>query len=161
MCAKNYFTRNAFRRVPARSSSFDNLATFKRYHPAIFGAHLTKYELKISAKMSSPASRRSQRNSVSVTPQRSPRHSQQAPSSARSAQQTGSHATPRASRQNNIAASSPLLYHSSPLNGAQLTAGADEANGASRMNISSPLRQTSVADSTPRGRVPAPGGMKS
>jgi len=120
-----------------------------------------KYGFRTSAKMSSPASRRSQRKSVSATPQRSARSSQQAPSPARSAQQNGSQATPRASRQNNIAASSPLIYHSSPLNGAQPAAGADEANEASRMNISSPPRQMSVADHTPRGRVQALGGMES
>lgn len=111
--------------------------------------------------MSSPASRRSQRNSVSATPQRSARSSQQAPSPVRSAQQNGLQATPRASRQHNIVASSPLIHQSSPLNGAQPSAGAAEANGATRINISSPLRQASVADNTPRGRVQAPGGMES
>lgn len=156
MCAKNHFTHDAFRRVPARSLWFDKLAILNSPHSVISSANL-----KYSTKMSSPASRRSQRNSVSATPQRSARSSQQAPSPARSAHQNGSQATPRASRQNNIAASSPLIYHSSPLNGSQPTAGADEANGASRMNISSPLRQMSVADNTPRGRVQAPGGMKS
>lgn len=116
--------------------------------------------------MSSPAPRRSQRNSASATPVRPTRNSQQIRSSPmvpdRSRdQETPSTApgqaqgqeTPRASRQP-VLSSSPLFFHSSPVNG---PAGAN-VTGNGRMDISSPLRQTSLADSTPRQRLQAPGG---
>ncbi|KAL8826345.1 MAG: hypothetical protein Q9191_003859 [Dirinaria sp. TL-2023a] len=117
--------------------------------------------------MSSPASRRSQRNSISGTPARSTRSSQPVNSPARSAQQNHSQATPRALRSNNVASSSPLFFDSSPVNGAPTANGARNFNGATGatnangMDISSPLRQMSVADSTPRGRMQGGGAESS
>ena len=107
--------------------------------------------------MSSPASRRSQRNSASVTPAHSTR-------SNRTAHPHGSQATPRASRQPNIPSSSPLFFNSSPSHGIVAAEGANGTNGINGLNggggidVSSPLRQMSVADITPRGRAQAPGG---
>lgn len=113
--------------------------------------------------MSSPASRRSQRNSQSATPARISRTSQQPPSSpaaavaprqATSEQQDANQGTPRVSRQN-VPSSSPLFFRSSPVNGDAT------AHGADRMDISSPLRQASGAednDGTPRGRPQPPDG---
>ncbi|KAF2835085.1 MCM-domain-containing protein [Patellaria atrata CBS 101060] len=105
--------------------------------------------------MSSPASRRSQRNSA--TPRRNPLSSQAPQSSPAGADQQlrfeasqasghgGSQATPIASRlRQNIASSSPLFFNSSPANGS------GAANGAPP---SSPLRQRSDVtdgDRTPR-----------
>ena len=122
--------------------------------------------------MSSPAARRSQRNSLSATPARSNRNSLQPPSSpvaamapnqtqaqagltAASSLQRQSQGTPRAS-QHNIASSSPLFFRSSPANGTNLP------NANDGMEISSPLRQApSMAgdDNTPRGRAQPPHGM--
>ena len=120
--------------------------------------------------MSSPASRRSQRNSLTATPTRAARNSLQPPSSlavmaqeqsqpqqngAASHQHIQSPGTPRASQQN-MAASSPLFFRSSPVNGAA------NANENERMEISSPLRQASSVpdnDGTPRGRAPPPNGQ--
>ena len=117
--------------------------------------------------MSSPASRRSQRNSLTSTPARSTRNSQllgggptaisrQAPPPnhdiASTSPQADLQATPRASRQN-VALSSPLFFRSSPANGVA------DANMNDGMNISSPLRKTSIAGSTPRGRPQAVGGI--
>ena len=120
------------------------------------------------AEMSSPASRRSQRNSLTATPRRAARNSLQPSSPAVAAQeqsqppqneaprhqQSQSPGTPRASQQN-IAASSPLFFRSSPVNGAA------NINGPERMEISSPLRQASSIpdnDGTPRDRAAPPNG---
>ncbi|KAI4229578.1 MAG: hypothetical protein L6R36_000736 [Xanthoria steineri] len=89
--------------------------------------------------MSSPASRSSRRKSASATPVRSARNSQQVASSPATA--VGQ--SPRQPAQ-----SSPLFYRSSPVNGND-PHGATAAN----MNVSSPLRQSSTAGSTPRARV--------
>ncbi|KAI9701794.1 MAG: hypothetical protein M1836_001138 [Candelina mexicana] len=115
--------------------------------------------------MSSPASRRSQRDSLSGTPKRASTRSQQPPSSpVVGPEQGGSQTfpqnspskqrppqgTPRGARQN-VVSSSPLFFQSSPANGASAPTG-------QRMEISSPLRQESNAtdgDRTPRaGRLP-------
>lgn len=112
--------------------------------------------------MSSPASRRSNRNRQSATPVHStvgnnavggstqpPSPNQETNPEIPRAQRT-----PRASRQA-PPASSPLFYgSSSPANGGNRPI-SDE-----RMDISSPLRQTSFADreATPRPRAPPPGG---
>ncbi|CAF9906923.1 MAG: hypothetical protein HETSPECPRED_006994 [Heterodermia speciosa] len=106
--------------------------------------------------MSSPASRRAQWNSASATPARSTR-------SNRTAQLNGSDATPRASHRNNIPSSSPLFFNSSPAGVAtnpNRVNAANDLNSQSetgKMGISSPLRQMSVTDSTPRGGGQAPG----
>ncbi|SLM36042.1 dna replication licensing factor mcm4 [Lasallia pustulata] len=117
--------------------------------------------------MSSPSSRRSQRNSLTATPRRAARNSLQPPSSPAVAaqeqsqppqneaprhQQSQSPGTLRASQQN-VAASSPLFFRSSPVNGAV------NINGTERMEISSPLRQASSIpdnDGTPRDRAAPP-----
>lgn len=95
--------------------------------------------------MSSPASRRGRppRSTASSTP-RSTR-SQQVSSTPQS-NANGSQATPRASRrlqnENTVPSSSPLMYQSSSPVRAEQT----------RMDISSPIRESSVADgeTTPR-----------
>ena len=103
--------------------------------------------------MSSPASRRSQRNSQAGTPRRSARRTQQPPSSppGSDAQLPGGPATsqssntPKTSRRN-IVTSSPILFSSSP---------APRPAAAGRMEISSPTQQASDAadgDRTPRAR---------
>lgn len=100
--------------------------------------------------MSSPASRRSNRNRQSATPVRSPLGNK----SPIQPEEPRAQTTPRASRQA-PPASSPLFYgSSSPANGG------DRPVSNERMDISSPLRQTSFADreSTPRPRAPPPGG---
>ena len=164
---KNHFTRKRARRwrVPKRfhQISFD-----------YFNSHLfvvsccTNNNHSSSAAMSSPVSRRSNRNSPSATPVRSARNSEQlanspAPGSAlasaprnpetasASVHESHSHGTPRASRQT-LASSSPLFFRSSPSN-----AGA-RATAQDRMDVGSPLGQTSIAGSTPRGRLQPPGG---
>lgn len=125
--------------------------------------------------MSSPANRRSQRNSNSATPRRSARNSQvpqsspfvgpgsdeQLRSETSEAPQRNapSQATPRASggRQQNFAMSSPLFFRSSPVNGAA----AGTALNRNRIEISSPLRQTSNAfdgDRTPKASGQTVGG---
>ena len=112
--------------------------------------------------MSSPTSRRSNRNRQSATPVRSPLGNNAAggssqppsPNQETAPQEPRAQTTPRASRQA-PPASSPLFYgSSSPANGGNLPASNE------RMDISSPLRQTSFADrdSTPRPRAPPPGG---
>ena len=117
--------------------------------------------------MSSPASR-SSRKSTFGTP-RSARISREVPGSPLAAsaqnsinnplsspQQPVAQATPRATRQN-FTSSSPLFFRSSPANGGEVA-----ANGGDRMEISSPLRQTSSAvdnDLTPRGRANPPNGL--
>ena len=110
--------------------------------------------------MSSPAARRSQRNSLSATPRRSRNPDQTtnslAVTTARNsppAQQPAG--TPRSSRQN-VAVPSPLFLRSSPVNETTM------ANGGQRMDISSPLIQSSIVagnDNTPRGRPQPPNGM--
>ncbi|EON65493.1 minichromosome maintenance protein 4 (cell division control protein 54) [Coniosporium apollinis CBS 100218] len=118
--------------------------------------------------MSSPAQRRSQRNSASATPRRSARSSQVPPSSPLSnrsaddqlrseasdaSQRQGSQATPRAARlQPNVAASSPLFFRSSPANGSVNGSGA--VNGAVP---SSPTRQP--ANGTDGDRTPRASGI--
>lgn len=112
--------------------------------------------------MSSPASRRSNRNRQSATPVRSPLGNNavggstqpQSPIQETATQEPQAQTTPRASRQA-PPASSPLFYgSSSPANGGNRPVSNE------RMDISSPLRQTSYADrdSTPRPRAPPPGG---
>ncbi|KAL1646409.1 MCM DNA helicase complex subunit [Diplodia intermedia] len=108
--------------------------------------------------MSSPAQRRSQRNSVSATPRRSQRNSQIPPSSPTAAnQQLQSEAsqasTPRSRiQQQNIPTSSPLFYNgstparsSAAANGASNGTDGDRTPRASAMNIgdSSPIRYSS------------------
>ena len=66
------------------------------------------------------------------------------PASRRS-QQAQSQATPRAARQN-VPSSSPLFFRSSPV---------AAPNGVDNRNVSSPLKQASVAEDTPR---PVTGG---
>ncbi|KAI9812035.1 MAG: hypothetical protein M1827_004927 [Pycnora praestabilis] len=114
--------------------------------------------------MSSPASRRSQRNSLSATPKRAARDSQQSLSSqerdaaqlledSQESQKLPSQSTPRASR-HNVATSSPLFFRSSPVNPSAAPPAAE------RMQISSPLRQDSIAtdgERTPRARIVHPG----
>lgn len=121
-----------------------------------------------STTMSSLVSRRSNRNRPSATPVRSARNSEQlenspAPGSAlappprnletasASVHESHSHGTPRASRQT-LASSSPLFFRSSPSNAGTRAIAND------RMDVSSPLGQTSIAGSTPRGRLQPPGG---
>lgn len=121
--------------------------------------------------MSSPTQRRSQRASESVTPRQDQQNTEIPPSSP---MQTGSDGpdeqlrtesqasqpslqlpnqeTPRANRSSQNTsqippASSPLFFRSSPANGSQ-----DGANG---VNISSPLRQESLAPSD-GGATPRP-----
>lgn len=112
--------------------------------------------------MSSPASRRSNRNRKSATPVRSPLGNNavggstqpSSPNQETNPEQPRAQTTPRASRQA-LPASSPLFYgSSSPANGR------NRPDSNERMDISSPLRQTSFADreSTPRPREPPPGG---
>lgn len=103
-----------------------------------------------SAAMSSPASRRSNRNRQSATPVRSTLGNNQETNLEEPRAQT----TPRASRQA-PPASSPLFYGSSPL-----ANGGNRPDSNERMDSSTPLLQTSFADreSTPRPRAPPPGG---
>lgn len=119
--------------------------------------------------MSSPAPRRTQRNSQSATPRRSVRSSQAPQSSpfassaddqlqfeaSQAAQQDSARATPRASRlQHNIAVSSPLFFRSSPVVGSGVGNGAD---------VSSPVRQssnTTDGDRTPRASERNIGGQQ-
>lgn len=112
--------------------------------------------------MSSPASRRSNRNRQSATPVRSPLGNNAVGDSAQppspnqetNPEEPRAQTTPRASRQA-PPASSPLFYGSSPLANGGNTPVSNE-----RMDISTPLRQTSFVDreSTPRPRAPPPGG---
>ncbi|KAL9116820.1 MAG: hypothetical protein Q9187_006649, partial [Circinaria calcarea] len=115
--------------------------------------------------MSTPGSRRSQRNSLTSTPVRATRNSQQAPTSpvaATAPSQSGARvalspqgnlqATPRVGRQD-VPSSSPLFFRSSPVNGA------GAVNGNDGMDISSPLRQVSILgenELTPRARLQPP-----
>ncbi|MCJ1369576.1 hypothetical protein MMC20_000788 [Loxospora ochrophaea] len=105
--------------------------------------------------MSSPASRRSQRNLSSAMPAHEAAPSHSIPNSPAPAMaQSSPHATPRASRQN-IASSSPLFFRSSPSNSNNIPAGSN--NGL--MGLSSPLRQASSLgdhENTPQGREQAP-----
>ncbi|KAL8971869.1 MAG: hypothetical protein Q9183_000840 [Haloplaca sp. 2 TL-2023] len=94
--------------------------------------------------MSSPASRRSQRKSASATPARSSRNAQQPASSPATV-------AARSPRQQ-PPQSSPLFFQSSPVNGA-----GSNVNGEDRINVSSPLRQVSTNNSTPRARTQAVG----
>ena len=94
--------------------------------------------------MSSPASRRSQRKSASATPARSSRNIQQLASSPATA-------AARSPRQQ-PPQSSPLFFQSSPVNGAD-----SRIDGEDRINASSPLRQVSTNNSTPRARTQAVG----
>ncbi len=119
--------------------------------------------------MSSPAPRRSQRNSASATPVRATRNSRQVRSSpaiheghdpsrdvgtpSRVPEEPEGQATPRASRPP-VLSSSPLFFQSSPIRG---PAGGNAAENG-RMDISSPLRQTSLAEATPRQGLQVPGG---
>ena len=130
--------------------------------------YITKPNQSNSATMSSPVSRRSNKSRSSATPVRSAQNPEQlansparsfvqAPSGAPdtasvSGQESRFRETPRASRQT-LASSSPLFFRSSPANGAT---GIIANDG---MDISSPLRDTSLADSTPRGRLEPPGGI--
>ncbi|EKG21177.1 Mini-chromosome maintenance DNA-dependent ATPase [Macrophomina phaseolina MS6] len=107
--------------------------------------------------MSSPAHRRSTRNSASATPRRSQRNSQIPPSSPTAADQQlqseASHAsTPRnRTQQQSIPTSSPLFYNSTPgsnapaANGASNGTDGDRTPRASTMNVgdSSPIRYSS------------------
>ncbi|KAL8688772.1 MAG: hypothetical protein Q9218_005396, partial [Villophora microphyllina] len=103
--------------------------------------------LTLTARMSSPASRRSHRKSASATPVRSNRNSQQPASSpANAAVRSPQH------QQQQPPQSSPLFYQSSPVNG-----GGSQTNGAGGINVSSPLRQVSTNNSTPRARQQAVG----
>ena len=112
--------------------------------------------------MSSPTSRRSQRNSSTATPARSTRNSQVqlgSPSGvmADQEQQIPTQATPRASRQG-VPSSSPLFFRSSPVVGRTVPSGATDA-----MDLSSPLKHASTAidgDRTPRGPSRAIAGSK-
>ncbi|KAK8242371.1 MCM2/3/5 family-domain-containing protein [Phyllosticta capitalensis] len=106
--------------------------------------------------MSSPAQRRSTRSSASATPRRSTRNSQVPQSSPlaagadeqlRSEASQGSQRTPRAraQQQNNVPASSPLFYNTSPANGSTAP------NGANGVGVSSPTRPAGTdGDRTPR-----------
>ncbi|KAI4104010.1 MAG: hypothetical protein L6R37_003492 [Teloschistes peruensis] len=98
--------------------------------------------------MSSPASRRSHRKSASATPARSNRNSQQPASSPANAALR----SPQPQQQQQPPQSSPLFFQSSPVNGA-----ISQANGAAGINVSSPLRQVSTNNSTPRARQQAVG----
>ncbi|KAL9578373.1 MAG: hypothetical protein Q9212_005756, partial [Teloschistes hypoglaucus] len=99
--------------------------------------------------MSSPASRRSHRKSASATPARSNRNSQQPASSPANAALR----SPQPQQQQQQAPqSSPLFFQSSPANAA-----VSQANGAAGINVSSPLRQVSTNNSTPRARQQAVG----
>lgn len=116
----------------------------------------------ISERMSSPASRRSNRNRQSATPVRSLSGNNAlggstqppSPNQENAPQEPRVQMTPRASRQ--VApASSPLFYgSSSPANGGNRPVNMEPTD------VSSPLRQTSFADrdSTPRPRAPPLGG---
>lgn len=93
-----------------------------------------------SAIMSTPQSQRSQRSQRNTPSRRS------------------QDATPRQSRPAPPQSSSPLFYQSSPAARGGLANGTGQESGPNGIHdISSPLRQMSVADSTPRGR-PAVGG---
>ncbi|KAL8667466.1 MAG: hypothetical protein Q9202_000682 [Teloschistes flavicans] len=98
--------------------------------------------------MSSPASRRSHRKSASATPVRSNRNSQQPASSPANAALR----SPQPQQQQQPPQSSPLFFQSSPANAA-----VSRANGAAGINVSSPLRQVSTTNSTPRARQQAVG----
>ncbi|KAL8904498.1 MAG: hypothetical protein Q9207_003220 [Kuettlingeria erythrocarpa] len=89
--------------------------------------------------MSSPASRRSKRNSASATPVRSTRNAQQPATSP---------ATAVAQSPQQPAHSSPLFFRSSPING-----GGSQGSVQNGVNVSSPLRQASTNNSTPRTRL--------
>ena len=139
-------------------------ATFRRVPILYFTNYLHLLNLSficetvVCRTMSSPTARRSQRSSKSATPVRPARNTTQprsspapnqeqqtADASQHLAQEQRSTPVPRT----NIASSSPLFFRSSPANGRAPV----NSNGA--MDISSPLRQVSIADSdtTPRGRV--------
>lgn len=98
--------------------------------------------------MSSPAPRRSQRNSQSATPSRSLRSSQpprSSPAPAEASSQNGSkNGTPRQARASQLA-SSPMFFQSSPANG----------NGSAAGAPSSPLRQMSNTQSTDTHAAPS------
>ncbi|KAL8634962.1 MAG: hypothetical protein Q9228_007499, partial [Teloschistes exilis] len=104
--------------------------------------------LSLTATMSSPASRRSHRKSASATPARSNRNSQQPASSPANAALR----SPQPQQQQQPPQSSPLFFQSSPANGS-----VTQANGAAGINVSSPLRQVSTTNSTPRARQQAVG----
>ena len=88
--------------------------------------------------MSSPAPRRSQRNSMAPTPSRTNRSSQQMASSPTTAVAS----TPQPPQ------SSPLFFRSSPVNRVP-----NAPVGNQLANMSSPLRQASTVNGTPRGRA--------
>ncbi|KAK5117188.1 hypothetical protein LTR85_008956 [Meristemomyces frigidus] len=128
--------------------------------------------------MSSPTSRRSNRNSVNGTPRRSARGSQAPPSSDpvvpdaaaddQQASQNGSQQnTPRGNARSSQQTSqsqapptsSPLFFRSSPA-GSQSQSQSLNVPAANGVNISSPLRQQSAAGSSDGGRTPrAAGGI--
>ena len=137
--------RIAFHPPPHRTSHI----SYTTRHP-----HPTKH--RGTPAMSSPASRRSKRNSVNSTPARGSQPSQEQTSSqpanmeATGSQPDGAQSTPQAPRQN-LASSSPLFFRSSPSNASQ--AGPQEGPSRGAMDISSPLKQVSNAgdeDRTPR-----------
>lgn len=77
------------------------------------------------------------------------------PAHRRASSQAQSNGTPQPVRQN-VASSSPLFFGSSQ-NGTPRVSANAARNGASNhdsMELSSPLKQASMAGSTPRGRVP-------
>lgn len=145
--------------------------------------HILTHRLPPDA-MSSPASRRSNRNSVNGTPRRTSARNSEAPRSSpalpdadaandqlrmeaeQASQDLPYENTPRAavrssqntSQSQNPPTSSPLFFRSSPANGSQSQS--QSANGAAGngMNISSPLRQQ-TALSSDGGRTPRASGV--
>jgi len=135
--------------------------------------------------MSSPVSRRSNRNSVNGTPRRSDRNSEAPPSSDpilpdadmadeqlqsedRQASQTGSaqntpRGTTRSSQQTSQSqappTSSPLFFRSSPA-ASQSQSQSQSLNvpNGNGVNVSSPLRHQSAANSSAGGRTPRASG---
>ncbi|KAK5168626.1 MCM DNA helicase complex subunit [Saxophila tyrrhenica] len=123
--------------------------------------------------MSSPASRRSNRNSTGGTPRRSSQRSSEAPMSdaplpTSPNPQEADRTTPRANASNsqeesqsqNPPTSSPLFFRSSPA-GSQSQSQSQSLNvpaGANGVNVSSPLRQQADAGSSLGGRTPRAGG---
>lgn len=140
------------------------LSLFRTEPTLCFNKHIHERD-STSPSMSSPASRRSKRNSLNSTPARGSHTPQQPasnpqaqmdPNSTSASQQGGEQATPQAPRQN-IASSSPLFFRSSPSNASQT----GQPGPSGQMEISSPLKQVSNAgdeDRTPRASRQAPAG---
>lgn len=168
------FHAPASRLVPAESQNLNSTLLLRRRH------HINCCSLSSTATMSSPTSRRSNRNSVNGTPRRSQRSSAAPMSDAplpdangadeqlqsESSQQDNT--TPRGNaRSSQITSqsqapptSSPLFFRSSPA-GSQSQSQSQGLNApaaANGANASFPLRQQSDAASSQGGRTPRASG---